>query len=174
MVRRVARYAGNIVLGMHGIERVHVLRASGVAGHATVVDFLGSVFLEVENFGLIATALDVSSAGTVAAFASLARLAAFGIQRGPPVRSLLPVVVDIFMASLASLCSDIIDLGGGAARNCVRDRCHIGMDGLALVEARCGSRSGHRHSRKNRCKKRPRNCATPPIFHRTLQWISLD
>ena len=41
MVRRVAGDAADVIPRMLGVDRVHVLRAAGVAGQAAIVDFLG-------------------------------------------------------------------------------------------------------------------------------------
>ena len=107
VVRRVARNATDVVFGMDRIDGFHVLNATGMAGQATVVDFLGGVILEDEDLGFIAAALDVSQAGAVASFASLMRRAALGVQGGLPVRSFLPIIVEVLMAGLASLGSHV-------------------------------------------------------------------
>ena len=39
MVRRMAGDAADVVFRMHGVNRIHVLRAARMAGHATVIDF---------------------------------------------------------------------------------------------------------------------------------------
>jgi DNA helicase TIP49 (TBP-interacting protein) len=41
MVRRVARGATDVVLGVLGIDGVHMLRTTDVAGEAASVDILG-------------------------------------------------------------------------------------------------------------------------------------
>ena len=117
---------------MLGVDRVHVLRAAGVAGQAAFVDFLGRMILEDEDLSFVAASGDVGSSGAVAAFASLMRWAAFCIERRLPVRRLLPVVVNSFVAGLAGFCSDVT---GGVRRCC---RC--------LSLARCRARMNRRRS----------------------------
>ena len=71
MVRRMAGDATDIILRVHGIDRIHVLRAGSMAGQAAIIDFFGGMVLEDENLRLVAAAGDVGGPGTVAAFASL-------------------------------------------------------------------------------------------------------
>ena len=89
--------------GMLRVDRVHVLRAAGMARQASVIDFLRRMLLENENLGDVSAALDMGGARPVAAFASLVRWTAFRIERCFPVRSLLPVVVEIRVACLANV-----------------------------------------------------------------------
>src|SRR5580658_10152454 len=90
------------------VDRVHVLRATGVAGQAALVDFLGRMIFEDENLRFVAAAGDVSGSRPMASFASLMRWAAFRIERRLPVRRLFPIVVDSFVTGLACLCADVI------------------------------------------------------------------
>ena len=116
VVGGVAGDATNVVPRMLGVDCVHVLRAAGVAGQAALVDFLGGMILEDENLGFVAASGDVGGSRAVAAFASLMRWAAFCIERRFPVRRLLPIVVNSFVAGFASFCSDIT----GGIRRCCR------------------------------------------------------
>ena len=141
VVRRMAGNATDVVLGMDRIDGFHVLDATGVAGQATIVDFLGGVILEDKNLGLVAAALDVGQPGTVASFAPLMRRAALGVEGGLPVRSFLPIVVDILMAGLASLrshvtCGSILRSVGCYSGFARRARCR----GLLLRPKKRGSR----------------------------------
>jgi len=114
VVRGVAGGATDVVPRMLGVDRVHVLRAAGVAGQAAFVDFLGRMILEDEDLSFVAASGDVSSSGTVTAFASLMRWAAFRVEGRLPVRRLFPIVVNSFVAGLACLCADVI--GGTCGR----------------------------------------------------------
>jgi hypothetical protein len=75
MVRRMTGDATDIVLGVDGIDGVHVLRAS-VASHATSIDVLGRSVLEHKDFGFIAATRNVIVAGPMTSFATLLRWAA--------------------------------------------------------------------------------------------------
>ena len=87
--------------------------AAGMAGQAAGVDFLGGVILKDEDLRVVAAAGNVGRSRAVAAFASLVRRAAFRVQGSLPVRRFFPAVVDVFVAGLASLGSDISDLKHG-------------------------------------------------------------
>ncbi len=106
--------ATDVIPRMLGVDRVHMLRAAGVAGQAALVDLLGGMILEDEDLSFVAASGDVGSSRAVAAFASLMRWAAFCIERRLPVRRLLPAVVNSFVAGFASFCSDVI--GGTCGR----------------------------------------------------------
>ena len=93
--------ATDIVLAVNGIDGVHVLGAAGVAGEAAGVDFFRGSVLEQENLCFVAAAGDVVGAGAVAAFATLLRGTAFGIEGGLPVRSFLPAGVNLLVTGLA-------------------------------------------------------------------------
>ena len=90
-----------------------MLSATGMAGHTTVIDFLGGMIREDENLGLIAGAGDVVCARTVASFASLAGWPAFCIESRFPVGSFLKRIVDLFVADLAGVRTNI---GGRLSR----------------------------------------------------------
>jgi hypothetical protein len=55
----------------------------------------------IEYFGYVAAAGNVVRARPMATLATLVRWAAFRIERGLPVRRFLPIVVEIFVTSLA-------------------------------------------------------------------------
>ncbi len=79
MVRRMTGNATDIVLGVNGVNGVHVLRAAFVAGHATSIDVLGRSVFEHKDFGFIAATSHVISARAVTTFAALLRWAALFI-----------------------------------------------------------------------------------------------
>ena len=114
MVRGMARRAAYVVFRMFRIDGVHVLRATGMAGEALGVDFLRGVFAEDENLRFVTAASNVRGTGSVATLASLMRRAALCIKSGFPVRTLLPVVVNIFVTRLAHLRAD--EFGGTRCR----------------------------------------------------------
>ena len=103
----MARNATHVVLGVNRIDGVHVLGAARMAGHATVVDLLGRGFLEGEDLGDVAAARHVGRSGAVAGFTSLVRRTAFGVEGGLPVGGLLPTAIDILVAGLAGLGTDV-------------------------------------------------------------------
>jgi len=82
MVRRVAGGATDVISCVLGVDRVHVLRAAGVAGKAARVDFWGRGVLKPENLRFVATAVDVGLARTVTPLAALPPRAFLGIERG--------------------------------------------------------------------------------------------
>src|ERR1700733_11969066 len=110
--------AADVIPRMLGVDRVHVLRAAGVAGQAAIVDFLGRMILEDENLGFVAASSDVRSSRAMTAFASLMRWPAFRIERRLPVRRLLPIVVNSFVAGLAGFCPDVTG-GVCGCRDCL-------------------------------------------------------
>jgi hypothetical protein len=59
VVRRMAGDAAYIVLRVLRIQSIHVLRPTGVAGHAALVDFLCRMILKAKNFGYVAASLHV-------------------------------------------------------------------------------------------------------------------
>ena len=117
---RVAGDATHAVLGMLRIDCVHVLRAAGVAGQATVVDFLCRGFLEGEYLGDVTTARNVSRTGPVAIFAAVLCDSAFLI-RLLPMRAFFPAIVKVRVASLAGVRPHVCRLAGIWRSR--RDRC---------------------------------------------------
>ncbi len=106
MVRRVARNAADVVLGMHGINGIHVLRAARMARHATVVNFLSGGILKGEYLRDVAATRNVSRTGAVAILAAVLRDPAF-LVRLLPVRALLPAVVNPRVTGLAGFRADV-------------------------------------------------------------------
>lgn len=113
MVRGMAGDTTHVTPGVLRIDGIHVLVAARMARQAPRVNFLGGVFLENENLGLVSAASNVVCARTVASFAALVRRTTLGIERGLPVGSFLPIIIDIFMTSLASVRTDIVGSVGG-------------------------------------------------------------
>ena len=62
---------------------------------------------ENENLGDITTARYVRRSRTVAALAALVGRAAFGIEHGLPMWTLLPPVIDLLVARLAYFCANV-------------------------------------------------------------------
>lgn len=71
MVRGMARNATHSVLGVDGIEGVHMLSSPGVTRHAAIGYLLAGSILEGKNLRHIAATFYVSRAWTVTALASL-------------------------------------------------------------------------------------------------------
>ena len=102
--------AGNtahIVFRMYGIQRIHVLRAAGMAGHAAFVDLFGGSALESEDFGYVTATSDVSGTGPVARFTALMRRAFFRIERGLPVSRFFPVTENLVVAGFTRFRADV-------------------------------------------------------------------
>lgn len=112
MVRRVAGGATDVVLAVYRVDGIHVLRATRVAGQAPRVDFLRGSALEQEYLGFVAAPRHMVRTRTMAAFAPLFRRTAFRIESRLPVRSLLPGVVDILVASLAGFGAEVLGSPG--------------------------------------------------------------
>ena len=108
MVRRMAGDATDTTFGVLGIDRIHVLGAAGMACQATLIDLFRRMFLEDENLCFIAAAGNVGPAWTMAPLAALLGRASARVIQCFPVRSLLPLVVNIFVAGFARICSHII------------------------------------------------------------------
>ena len=120
MMRRMAGNAADVVLRMHRIDGIHVFGATGVARQAAGVDILCRVILEDKNLGDIPATSDVGRSWPMTAFASLVRRAALRIERGLPVRTLLPGVVNVVVASLADFRSYIFGRRRSACGRLVR------------------------------------------------------
>ena len=65
------------------------------------------MFAKNENLRFVAAARDVSRTGTVTVLAAVLRDPTF-LVRLLPVRAFLPAIVEVFMASLAGLRSNIL------------------------------------------------------------------
>ena len=78
-----------------------------MAGQAAFALNLRRNILENKYLGLVSSALDMGLAGAVAGFAALLRFPATSVVRCFPVRGLLEVVVNLFMAGLAGLRADV-------------------------------------------------------------------
>src|ERR1700722_18878052 len=98
----MAGSATHVGARMQRIQRVHMLGPARVATQAARVDFFRGMLLEHKNLGLVSAPGDMRRAGAVATFASLTRRPTLGIERGLPMRGLLPAAKDVCMARLAS------------------------------------------------------------------------
>ena len=108
VMRRMARNATHVVLGMFRIDGVHMLGATGVASQTAGVNFLRRAIFKDEDLGDVTASRHVSRSGTVTTLASLMRRAALRIQCCLPVRTLLPSVVNILMTGLAYFRPNVI------------------------------------------------------------------
>jgi hypothetical protein len=102
VVRRMAGNATDLVLGMFGVDGVHMLSAAGVAAQATRINFFGRGFLEEEELGRIRWIGYVARGGAVAILAAVLGDATFFVCL-LPVRTFLPAIVNVCMARLAAL-----------------------------------------------------------------------
>jgi len=108
-VQRVAVDATDIVAPVFAAAIVVVLLFAGVALQASLGDGLGGLAQEPNDFGLVAAALDVRFAWTVAGFAALLfRHSLNDIDEQLSVRSLGELLEHVVVASLARLAPDII------------------------------------------------------------------
>jgi len=84
-----------------------VLFSKRMAGQAAFALNLRRNILENKYLGLVSSALDMGLAGAVAGFAALLRFPSTSVVGCFPVRGLLEVVVNLFMAGLAGLSTNI-------------------------------------------------------------------
>ena len=113
VVRRMARNAGDIVLRVQRIDRRHVFRAGRMARQAARVNVFGGSLLEKKKLRGIGRIGDVTRRRSVARLAPLLGRSPARIERGVPVRTLLPAGVFVRVADFAGLRSNII----GSARS---------------------------------------------------------
>lgn len=132
LMNAVAADTADVRLGVGRAVKVRV--RSRVTGQALGVNLFGRVLRGIEYLAYIAAARHVLRTGTVAAFATLMGGSSFGIERGLPVRRLLPVVVDLFVARLAGLRAYI--LGGFRGVRTRRWRA-TGLNVLSRCRSRC-------------------------------------
>src|ERR1700690_2630098 len=118
MVRRMASDAADVVLGVYGVDGVHVLRAAGVATHTASIDLFGRNILEGKYLAYVAAARHMVGARSVAAFATLLGQATFLVQCGLPVWRLFPGVVDFSVTGLAGPRSYVLRHFGKRRRCC--------------------------------------------------------
>lgn len=103
--------AGNtadVILPMQGVCRFHVLGGGGVASKAAGIDFPGCVIGEDEDLGFVTPSCNVSSAGSVTAFASLVGGATLGVEGSLPMWGLFPGIVDFLVAGFAHFGAEVI------------------------------------------------------------------
>src|SRR5580698_2197615 len=80
---------------MHRVDRVHVLRAAGMAVQAARANLLRRRALKRKNLGLVSSAVDVRLPRTVATFASLPRRSFLRIQGSDKVRRVFKMLEEI-------------------------------------------------------------------------------
>ena len=115
-MRRVAVKAADIAAGVRGFGKVGLLVRFAVAGQTASARLLPGLPGKHEYLGLVAASRYVFRTRAMAALAALLRRAAFCVKRGLPVWSLRPVVIDVFVAGLTSVCSDILRIRGHRVR----------------------------------------------------------
>src|ERR1700745_1514521 len=105
---RMAVGTTDAILGVDRVDRVHVLRTSGMAAHAASIDLFRGMVLENEKLGFVAGILYVCRCRPVAALAAhFGRVTRF-VHGGLPMRRLFPSRVQILMTGLASVCGGIL------------------------------------------------------------------
>ena len=112
VVRRMARDATDVILQMHGVDGVHVLRATGMAVQAARADLFRRSALKSENLGLVSSAVDMGLPRTVATFAALPLGAFLRIQSSYKMRRILKMLEEILgwhvcVAGFAGLRSNV-------------------------------------------------------------------
>src|SRR2546422_1918312 len=107
-VRRMTGDATHPVSSMVRLLEPEVLLFGGVAGQAAFRNNLRSSFLKVEDLGLVAAAVDVLSARTVAGLAAVRLRAGLGLQKIVPMAGFLQAIKKIFCAAFGHLCSHVI------------------------------------------------------------------
>ena len=108
VVGRVAVNAAHIVLQVRGPRKITVFFSVGMAGQAALAGRFRRNPLEGEDLALIAATGHVLSPRSVAAFATLVGWPALLVQRGLPMRALLPVVLYVLVAGVAALSPAIL------------------------------------------------------------------
>ena len=96
----MARDATHVILRMLGVDCIHVLWTTDVAGQAARIYFFGGGFFEEEQLRGVGRIRNVTGSGTVTVLAAVLRDAAFFV-RLLPVRAFLPAIVNVRVASLA-------------------------------------------------------------------------
>lgn len=132
LMSAMAADTADVRLGVGRAVKVRV--RSRVTGQALGVNLFGRVLRGIEYLARVAAARHVLRSGTMAAFAALMGGSSFGIECGLPVRRFLPSVVEIFVARLTSLRSDVL----GGFRGGRRGRRRV--TGLNVLSGRRGSR----------------------------------
>ncbi len=107
VVRRMAVDATDAVLEVCRPAEVAVLLAGLMARQTTAADDIRPLTLEDEYLTLIASAIDVRLAGTVARFATV-HFSPADLQGRVPMRVSLEVINDIFVASLAGIATHVL------------------------------------------------------------------
>ena len=170
-MRRVAVNAAYLVLPVERIRAIEVSWPGSMAGEAARIDFLRGMLREDENLRLVTTAFDVSGSRAMAPLASLMRRAASRVESCLPVRSFLPAVIDVFVASLANFRTHILSLVGvlRSGRSPLR-RFRTALRRLSFL------RPSGRVLQENETKGHNRHPAeTLPALHWTLpQFTSMD
>jgi len=107
VMRGVAVKASHVAAGVGGSREMRLCMTVAVAAQTTSACLLPRPALESEYLRLVAAASDVVCAGTMAALATSVRWVALFIERGLPMRSFFPGVVDFFVAGLAGFRSHV-------------------------------------------------------------------
>ena len=102
---RVAVDTADVAAGVARFRKMRLPMAFAMATQAARTGLLSRLPRETENPGFVAAPGNVIRAGAMAALAALARR--FLIQRGLPVRTFLPRVVDVLMTGLAGFGSHV-------------------------------------------------------------------
>src|ERR1700683_2008990 len=119
LMNAVAANTADVRLGVGRAVKVRV--RSRVTGQALGVNLFGRVLRGIEYLARVAAARHVLRSGTMAALAALMGGSTIGIERGLPVRRLLPCVISFLVTGFAGLCSHVLGgfRGGRTGRWCV-------------------------------------------------------
>jgi hypothetical protein len=157
MMRRVTGDATHIILAVDRVDGIHVLRATGVTGHTTDIDVFRRSVLECEDLADIAAPSHMVRTRTMATLAPLVRRAARLIQCGFPVWRFLPAAVNLSMARLARLRSNVL---GQFGRRRAADDCTGRLS--ALPGSRLASLPVSKDNDKSN-QNRARNASGPRV-----------
>jgi len=108
MVWRVAGGAAHIVRRVHRVDGLELLTITPMAGQTTVIHFFRRMALAKDkNLADITSALDVRGTRSVAVLAAMLGDATL-LECLLPVLALLPILIKLFVASLAGFAAGVI------------------------------------------------------------------
>lgn len=103
----MATQTAQIVFAMCGARKVRVIFTRAVAFEASLINFLGSRFLETEDLRRIPWIIHVIACRPVTCLTSLFRSTTRFVEGGLPMRTFLKVFMNVFVAVLARVWTDV-------------------------------------------------------------------
>lgn len=103
----MAAETAQIILAVCRARKIRMILPGGVAFQAALIDFLRRCLFETKDLAGITWIIDVVTSWAVAGLAALLGSASPLIERGLPMRACLETLVDVFMAGLACVRTDV-------------------------------------------------------------------